>query len=275
VKTGETYITTSWDDGHPSDLRLAELLIKHGLRGTFYVPMTAETGTMTAAQLRELSSAFEIGAHTMHHVILTQKTKEGAWQEISGSKLWLEDTIGRSCRMFCPPTGAFSRQHVEMVRRADFIGLRTVELGSVDLPRERAGLALMPTTVQAYPHGLVAFARNATKRMAFANLWRFVAYGRTTDWPELAQRLLHRALECGGVFHLWGHSWELVDAEQWIRLDNVLQMIKETRAQRPSLENGEIAQWCLASAEIDGVLKPRERNEIEGCHGAKSDGPSP
>jgi hypothetical protein len=32
------YITTSWDDGHPSDLRLADLLHKHSLRGTFYVP---------------------------------------------------------------------------------------------------------------------------------------------------------------------------------------------------------------------------------------------
>jgi hypothetical protein len=48
VKKLETYITTSWDDGHPSDLRVAELLIKHGLRGTFYVPMTAQTATLTA-----------------------------------------------------------------------------------------------------------------------------------------------------------------------------------------------------------------------------------
>jgi peptidoglycan/xylan/chitin deacetylase (PgdA/CDA1 family) len=245
VKKWETYITTSWDDGNPSDLRIAELLIKHGLRGTFYVPMTAETGTMTAAQLRELSSAFEIGAHTVRHVVLTRMTNERAWQEISGSRFWLEDTIGRTCPMFCPPTGAFSRQHIEMVRRAGFTGLRTVELGSIDLPRERAGLALMPTTVQAYPHGLVAFARNAAKRMAFANLWRLVACGRTTDWPELARRLLHRALEGGGVFHLWGHSWELVEAEQWKRLDKVLQVMRETIANAPPLENGQVVQRFL------------------------------
>ena len=37
-----TCITTSWDDGHPLDLRVAELLAKYGLQGTFYVPMTAE-----------------------------------------------------------------------------------------------------------------------------------------------------------------------------------------------------------------------------------------
>ena len=28
-----TYITTSWDDGHPLDLRVAGLLAKYGLRG--------------------------------------------------------------------------------------------------------------------------------------------------------------------------------------------------------------------------------------------------
>jgi hypothetical protein len=29
------YITTSWDDGHPLDLRVAELLAKYGLKDTF------------------------------------------------------------------------------------------------------------------------------------------------------------------------------------------------------------------------------------------------
>ena len=29
------YITTSWDDGHPLDFRVAELLAKYGLPGTF------------------------------------------------------------------------------------------------------------------------------------------------------------------------------------------------------------------------------------------------
>lgn len=253
MKKLETYITTSWDDGNPSDLRVAELLVKHGLRGTFYVPMTATTGTMTGAQIRELSSAFEIGAHTIHHVVLSHTTREEAWAEIAGSKLWLEATIGRSCRMFCPPAGAFAQPHLKMIRRAGFIGLRTVELGSLDLPRRRPGLVLMPTTVQAYPHGLAAFARNATKRMAFANLWRLVTHGCTNDWPELARCLLHRAIEAGGVFHFWGHSWELDEANQWTRLDEVLRAIKEIAANTPSLENGSIAQRFLASAESDGV----------------------
>ena len=122
----------------------------------------------------------------------------------------------------------------------------------------------MPTTVQAYPHGLVAFARNAAKRMAFANLWRFVAHGRTTDWSELARSLLRQALDNGGVFHLWGHSWELGEADQWTRLDRVLQAMKEITANAPSLENGQIAQRFLTSAESHGASTRREENGAEG-----------
>ena len=248
LKESETYTTTSWDDGNPSDLRVAELLIKHGLRGTFYVPMSAKTGGMTAAQIRELSSGFEIGAHTVHHAVLTEVPPEQARREIADSKSWVEDMIGRPCHMFCPPTGAFFRRHLELIQRAGFIGLRTVELGALDLSRTRENLVIMPTTVQAYPHGWAAFARNAMKRMAFVNFWRIVIHGRTTDWPELTRRMLHLARNNGGVFHLWGHSWELDEANHWTRLDAALRMMKEIVVEAPSLENGELAERFLKTS---------------------------
>jgi len=31
------YITTSWDDGHVLDMRLASLLTHYGFKGTFYI----------------------------------------------------------------------------------------------------------------------------------------------------------------------------------------------------------------------------------------------
>src|SRR5438270_8057291 len=99
------YITTSWDDGHPLDFRVAELLAKYGLRGTFYVPRTAETPTMNAIQLRELSCSFEVGAHTLHHIDLTGVSEQYAGQEIRACKAWLEDCTGQACSMFCPPKG--------------------------------------------------------------------------------------------------------------------------------------------------------------------------
>jgi hypothetical protein len=243
-----TYITTSWDDGHPLDLRVAELLTKYGLLGTFYIPMTAENGTMTAAQLRELSLVFEIGAHTLHHTVLTGATEQQASQEIVGSKSWLENNTGRPCLMFCPPEGKYSGRHLAMAKKAGYVGVRSVELLSLDFPRPKAGIMLLPTTVQAHPHGLLAFARNAIKRRAVGNLWRFVAHGRSTDWPELARSMLHRSLKCGGVFHLWGHSWELQETGQWQRLDQALRCMSEFAIQAPSLTNGQICQRALSSS---------------------------
>jgi peptidoglycan-N-acetylglucosamine deacetylase len=241
-----TYVTTSWDDGHPLDLRVAELLTKHGMRGTFYVPMASENETMSVTQLREISLGFEIGSHTLHHVVLTKASGQQAWQEIVGSKSWIEDNTGLPCLMFCPPTGRYSGRHLKMARQAGYIGLRTAELLSLDFPRPMDGFAVLPTTVQAYPHGALAFARNTVKRGAFANLWRFVAHGRSVHWPKLAQSLLLHGLRYGGVFHLWGHSWELQEMDQWQRLDEVLRFISLVVDEAASLTNGQLCRRSLS-----------------------------
>ena len=240
-----TYLTTSWDDGHPLDLRVADLLAKHRLPGTFYVPMRAQNSTMTVAQVRELRRGFEIGAHTLDHVILTRASDDQARQQIARSKSWLEDSTGLPCMMFCPPEGRYSRRHLKMVQKAGYVGLRSVELGSLDCPHPKDGLMLMPTSVQAYPLSPVVFYKNAAKRAAFRNLCRHIVHGRSTDWPGLAAGLLGEAIAKGGVFHLWGHSWELEQAGQWQRLDDVLAMMSELAPQAVVLSNGEICQ-CLS-----------------------------
>jgi hypothetical protein len=255
----ETYITTSWDDGHPLDFRVADLLNKYGLNGTFYVPMSAENETMTAAQLRELSLAFEIGSHTLHHNVLTSATEQQAWREIVDSKSWVESKTGQPCLMFCAPKGKYRNRHLEMIARAGYLGLRTVELTSLDSPRRKAELLLMPTTIQAYPHGTLAFAKNAIKRAAFGNLWRFVVHGRSAEWATLAQSLLLHALKFGGVFHVWGHSWELQETSQWQHLEEILRFMSRFVGQATPLTNGQICQRSLSSdAFVDEAMRERE-----------------
>jgi hypothetical protein len=259
----ETFITTSWDDGHPLDLRVAELLAKYGLRGTFYVPMSAESVRMTLPQLRELSENFEVGAHTLHHIDLTAATEQHAWQEIADSRAWIENSTGQSCSMFCPPCGRFYYHHLELIRKAGFSGCRVGELLSLDYPRPKTGLKLLPTTVQAHPHRLMAYVRNVCRRVAFRNLWLYLTRGRTTDWTRLARSLLTRALECGGVFHLWGHSWEVEQSGQWQQLEEVLRFLGEHASQTPALSNGQ-----LLTARGEGTKESAER----GARSAKETG---
>ena len=235
-----SYITTSWDDGHPLDLRVAALLTKYGIRGTFYVPAATERPTMTARELRELGGSFEIGAHSLSHLDLRRASPELACREIALSKTWIEDNTGQPCRMFCPPLGRYASRHLEMVRDAGYRGLRSVELCSIDRPRQKAGIMVMPTSVQAHPHNFGAFYRNALKRAAFGNLWRFIAHGEAPDWPKLARTLLHQAIAEGGVFHLWGHSWEIEETGQWQRLEEVLRMLGEAAHEAAARTNAEI-----------------------------------
>ena len=268
-----TYVTTSWDDGHPLDLRTAELLAKHGIRGTFYVPETTERERMTLRDIRALSAAFEVGAHTIHHADLTKARGDVAWQEISRSKAWIEDVTGRPCLLFCPPLGRYAAPHLEMIRRAGYVGLRSVEAVSLDFPRRHAGLLLMPTSLQAHPQGLLPVARNALKRAALGNLWRFIVHGGTTEWPRIAQSLLRRALVRGGVFHLWGHSWELEENTQWRRLEDVLRLMGAVAARAPSLTNGEICRLVLTDAARD-IADPARAHEANWAGSAGGAAPS-
>jgi peptidoglycan/xylan/chitin deacetylase (PgdA/CDA1 family) len=240
----KAFITTSWDDGHPLDLRVAELLAKHKLSGTFYVPECSEYGTMTTANLRELTRAFEVGAHTVNHVVLTQTTFRQAEMEIVESKRRLEDKTGVPCQLFCPPKGRFHRRHLKLISAAGFLGLRTAEWFSLAYPRPIAGLLQMPTTLQAYPHGVISLAQNSIKRAAFGHLWQFVLHGGNPDWTVLARSFLRSAVNHGGVFHLWGHSWELQKTNQWTRLEEVLRFMSGFLGEATAATNGQI---CLAA----------------------------
>jgi hypothetical protein len=142
-----------------------------------------------------------------------------------------------------------------MFREAGYAGIRTVELMSIDLPRLHPNLAEMPTTLQTFPHPAVNYWKNLTKRGAVTNFWLYVRHGHSRNWATLARRLLQRTLRVGGVFHLWGHSWELDQAGLWPRLDDVLKMMGEVRDQAPCLTNGRLCMQQLRAATV-GTDRP-------------------
>src|SRR5437660_3456497 len=175
-------LTTSWDDGHPLDFRIAGLLAKHGLRGTFYVPLENSRPTLTAPQIRELSQSFEIGAHTVHHFVLTTLPDDQAKSEIMQSKARLEDITGKPCLVFCFPKGRYGNAHIKMLGEAGFAGARTVELMSLDRPRAEHSVPIMPTTLQACPNSTLAYLRNAVKRFRYEALWNLLLHNHGADW---------------------------------------------------------------------------------------------
>lgn len=211
------FVTTSWDDGHRLDARLAALLKKYGIKGTFYIaPKDYESGQedrLTTDEIKTLSESFEIGAHTMTHAHLTKIPKDKARSEIEESKRYLEELTGRSISAFCYPRGEYRAKHVKMVRDAGFKYARTVRrfsLGPEDVPLE-AG-----TTVNTYNHysDILSIARFAN-----FNPLKTIKY---LQWDVLAKAMFDEVEKTGGQFHLWGHSWELEEHRDWEKLESVL-----------------------------------------------------
>ena len=238
------FISTSWDDGHPLDHQLADLLQAHGLTGTFYVPPRSQNVTMSPADVRRLADrGFEVGAHTLNHVFLDGADDATAEAEILGSRKWVQDTTGQPCPMFCPPGGKYADRELRLARAAGFAGLRTVELMSVDPPRRAGDLAVLPTTVQAHPHGRSAYLKNAAKRRSPANAVAYVRAGLPTDWVRLLQTQLDRVARGGGVVHLWGHTWEIEQHGQWPAVAAALALLGRRAADGvPCVTNGELCR---------------------------------
>src|SRR6478735_7905500 len=95
--------TCSIDDGHPLDMKMAELLDKHGLNGTFFVPIKNREGSnvMSRQALLELARRFEIGSHTHDHYYLKNLDVRRTYHQIADGKKRLEDILGKEIAGFC------------------------------------------------------------------------------------------------------------------------------------------------------------------------------
>ena len=90
----------------------------------------ASAPLMNAEQLRQwIDGGQEIGAHTRHHVKLSQVSTQDAAQEIAFSKSELESVTGSPVRHFCYPYGDFTQEHVDMARAAGYMSATTTARG--------------------------------------------------------------------------------------------------------------------------------------------------
>jgi hypothetical protein len=206
-------------------MKLADMLAKYGVAGTFYVPSRNAEGrdVLNRSQIGQLSKSFEIGGHGVDHVVLTGLAAAEVDRQICDNKRWLEEVTGKPVRGFCYIRGRYNRTVKEAVRRAGFEYARTVE----NLRSDVAGDPFeMPTTIQLFPHGKVVYLKNFAKGrlgLSRARLLRAaVAHG------NLQQRIGHLIAACaesGGCFHLWGHSWEIEERSLWGELEATLRQL--------------------------------------------------
>src|SRR6476661_10407340 len=123
----DTVFSCSLDDGHPSDMKTAEILHKRGMKGTFYIPIRNREGgeVLSNSQIRQIGNEFEVGSHTYDHCYLKNVSLEDARYQVVQGKNHLEDILQRQVTGFCYPGGKYGPEHIKVVQSAGFHYART------------------------------------------------------------------------------------------------------------------------------------------------------
>lgn len=237
----QAIVTTSWDDGHPVDLKLAELLQQYHVPATFYIPLVnPERETLNEPDIREIAQYFEVGGHGYYHTQLTRLPPQEAWTNIREGKEKLEAITGQEVRAFSYPWGQYRRDIATMVSSTGFIGARTVKLFQVN-PNNPFKLG---TTVYARDIQFLAYLKHTLScldiKLCIFTLRNNLPFH---SWEEVAIDTMEYVTAHGGVWHLWGHSWEIERNNDWDRLEKVLSRMSKLPPEVTRASNGQVMQW--------------------------------
>jgi peptidoglycan/xylan/chitin deacetylase (PgdA/CDA1 family) len=226
------FVTTSWDDGSVSDIKLSNLLEKYSLKATFYITKSYKyiERFLTIEEIIKLGKKHEIGAHTLTHPDLDKISIESAKDEILGSKEYLENLLDRDVKMFCYPRGRYNDEIIKIVKKTGFIGARTCSYGDFNMPND------------PYKWQITLGASNGSPLMTF-RIWRInrLSIRSLMDWEIRAKELFDLALEKGGFYHLWGHASEFEKKDEWDKLERVFKYISN-RDGVQYMVNGEVIE---------------------------------
>lgn len=192
---------TSFDDGSKYDLKIAELLKKYNLTGTFYiiVDRVDTSGNLSWKEIQGLKDqGFKIGSHTMSHPQdLKQLFDDELQYELQSSRGVLESVLGVKIDSFCYPRGRFDQRVKDRVIEAGYVYAR----GTGGIGKTEAEDKLnLPGTVHVFP------------RKEYNG----------EHWISFAKRIYNKAEREQGYFHLWGHSEEINRLGLWGELEEFL-----------------------------------------------------
>jgi len=175
------------------------------------------------------------------HVILIEEKDEYCKEEILKGKQYLEDIIGKEITAFCFPRGKFKHKHIQMVKECGFLFGRTIGYLSINKILDKK-IGLLNTTLQLVQNRRVpTYIFSAIKRCDWEGMGHIIKnIGIIDRWEDFAIFLLREVIEKGGVFHLWGHSWEIEELGLWENLDKFMREISLLQSKLVFCTNSEL-----------------------------------
>ena len=196
-------IIFSFDDGVKQDINLACMLKQYGFEKNtiFFIPNNCKLSDDNIKWL--VNNGFELGGHTVSHPNdMKLLNEEQLKKEVEDNKKWLETLTNKKLEWFCYPSGRYCEDTVQAVKKAGYEKARTVLVGEYKQPTNNFRIA---TSVHIYPN------RNEYQ-------------GR--NWLEYAYDMLSKAsIEQDGIFHVWGHSWEISKFGLWQDVEKLFEKI--------------------------------------------------
>ncbi len=193
-------LTLSYDDGVEQDIKLMEIMDRHGLKGAFNINsgLFAPEGTvypegqihrrMTSRQVTEAyrGSGHEVAVHGLTHPFLEKLPQPVAMWELLKDRENLENQFHTVIRGMAYPFGAYNDMVVDCLEKAGLVYGRTViSSHSFDLPKD--WLRLEATCHHDDPE-LMALAKKFVEETPGQAPW---------------------------MFYLWGHSYEFEAKDNW------------------------------------------------------------
>lgn len=187
-------VILSFDDGVVTDRALVERLNRLGLKATFHLNsdlldrraewLPGSPPYLAAAEVRSLFAGHEIGLHTAHHLDLTQLDLAALKNELVADQQTLSALAGYPVTSLAWPFGRWAQATADQLAQLDGLKLglaRTIDRAS-DFFLPSNWLAWAPT----------------------AHFWNL-----EPRWTEFLTAPADRPQ----VFVVWGHSWEINDAD--------------------------------------------------------------
>ncbi len=209
-------IETSFDDGYKLDLKVAELLKRYKIKGTFYLVLDW-IGTKDYLSWDDIKwldkEGFTIGSHTITHPQdLKALYDEQLHYEIQNSKDLLETALGHKITTFCYPRGRADERVKEKVIEAGYINARgTGKVGVTEIKDK----FYLPGTIHIF------------QRREYDGVSIF----------DYAKRVLDKIVKDGGYCNIWGHSREMARDNTFNVLEQILKYIQDNGYYRKDYDN--------------------------------------
>jgi peptidoglycan/xylan/chitin deacetylase (PgdA/CDA1 family) len=118
-------IVISFDDGYRPQFTFALPTLKeHGWAGV--LNLKAKGSDLYESNVKAMIAAgWELAAHTINHLNLTELGPEELTEEVEGSRKLLQKEFGVPVNNFCYPSGAFDETVIEAVEAAGYTGATT------------------------------------------------------------------------------------------------------------------------------------------------------